>query len=386
MALRFPAFPLFVIAIATSAPAQVEFAEDNSSATILNQPVMLGPAASLQDAAAAAATGLPFFTAGLTSFDRSLPITFVGGDPRLPGSGTTTVPTLIVPLLVNFLDGSGSLDATDIVLNTVQSPLFTPVDFSAGGTDLGITQYGDAVQRAEFWSYTNPGGISPAYHVLLGQPTVLPTITINVPPQSGSIVHTRIGNIPLGRVNDAFWEPAIVNILKAIGATPNEMPIFLSKNIGLYVRTPSNCCILGYHNSTSGAAAMAQTWIWASWLSSGIFSTFQDVLGLSHEISEWLNDPFVGALFLQVPGINWVAPYQLPGQGGACQPNFETGDAVEALPNGGFSVPAANGFTYHLQDAAFVWWFLHTVPSPAVNGQYTLQNIFSTPASLCNPG
>jgi hypothetical protein len=132
---------------------------------------------------------------------------------------------------------------------------------------------------------------------------------------------------------------------------------------------------------------MAQTWIYASWLSSGIFSTFQDVLGLSHEITEWMNDPFVGALFInQVPGVNWVPPYKLPGQGGLCQVNFETGDAVEALANGSFPILAANGFTYHLQDATFVWWFLHTTPSPAVNGQYTLKNIFSTAAPLCGPG
>jgi hypothetical protein len=261
------------------------------------------------------------------------------------------------------------------------------VDFVAGGTDLGFTQYTDAVQRAQFWTYTNPSGVSPGYHVLLSQPAVLPTITIDVPAASGHIVHTRIGNLPLGRVDEAFWEPTIVTLLKTIGATAGQMPIFLAMNVGLYIGTPTNCCVLGYHNSTSGSALTAQTWIFASWLSAGIFSTFQDVLGLSHEISEWLNDPFVGALtYNQVPGINWVAPYQLPGQGGACQFNFETGDAVEALSNGGLPVTAENGFTYHLQDAAFIWWFLQTVPSPAVNGQYTFGNLFSSPASLCGPG
>src|SRR5204863_9578816 len=102
---------------------------------------------------------------------------------------------------------------------------------------------------------------------------------------------------------------------------------------------------------------------------------------------EWINDPFVGALtFTQVPGINWVPPYVLPGQGGACQVNFETGDAVEALSNGSIPDTAANGFTYHLQDSVFVWWFLQARPSPAVNGQYTLGDIFSAPATLCGPG
>ena len=373
-----------LLPIAGKAQPQVDF-DDGTSATILRQ--RLAPGNLQSELGTAAVIGLPFFTASLQSFNRSLPITFLGGDPSVPGTGTSTIPTLIVPLLVNFLDGSGSLDATGIVSNTLQSPLFTPVDFAAGGTDLGVTQYGDAVQRAEFWTYANPGGASPNYHVLLGQPVVTPTVILNVPATRGHLAHTTVGNIPFGRVDDAFWEPAIFNLLRTIGANPAQMPIFLAMNIGIYINTPSNCCILGYHNSTSGAAASAQTWIYASWLSSGLFGTIQDVLGLSHEISEWINDPFVGAMFInQVPGINWVAPYQLPGQGGACLVNFETGDAVEALPNGGFTIAGTNGFTYHLQDSVFVWWFLHTAPSPAVNGQYTLRNIFSTPAALCGPG
>jgi hypothetical protein len=57
-----------------------------------------------------------------------------------------------------------------------------------------------------------------------------------------------------------------------------------------------------------------------------------------------------------------VPPFQLPGQGGACQANFETGDVLEALPSGVFTMAASNGFSY------------------------TLQGIFPTPALLCGPG
>lgn len=357
--------------------------DDGTTVTAtLIRPWSMGPP---QSELGASAVGLPFFTLGLTSLGgKGLPITFVGGNPLL-GSGTTSIPTVIVPLNVVFQDGSGTLDASPLISNILQSPVFNPTQFSAGSTDLGVTQYGDAVQRAQFWILTNPAGVSPNYHVLL-TPTVLPAITINVPVGIGHIVHTAVGNIPLGIVDDSFWEPVIFNLLRTIGASADQMPVFVAMNIGLYLGTPSNCCILGYHNSTSGSATTAQTWIFASWLSSGIFSTFQDVVGLSHEVSEWLNDPFVGAMFFnQVPGVNWTPPYVLPGQGGLCQANFETGDAVEALTNGAFPVNT-NGFTYHLQDSVFVWWFLHTSPSPAVNGRYTLQGIFSTPSTLCGPG
>jgi hypothetical protein len=199
MSRSFAVFTSLVFVLVVSSPAQV-LLDDGTTVTIMNRPLALGPP---QPDAAVTATGLPFFTLGLKSFDTTLPITFIGADPTVPGTGTTTVPTLIVPLLVNFLDGSGSLDATGIVANTLESPVFTPVDFNVGGTDVGVTQYPDAVQRAEFWTYANPAGVSPGYHVLL-QPIILPTITINVPAASGHISHTVVGNIPLGRVNIAF--------------------------------------------------------------------------------------------------------------------------------------------------------------------------------------
>src|SRR5690349_11929371 len=141
--------------------------EDGSSATILPQRFGPGPD---QPAFSAAALGMPFFIVPLPSFNRILPITFVGGNPAAAGAGTTTIPTVIVPLVVRFLDGSGSLDATGIVANTIESPVFTPISFSAGNVPLGRLQYGDAVQRAQFWAYTNPNGISPNYHVILGAP------------------------------------------------------------------------------------------------------------------------------------------------------------------------------------------------------------------------
>lgn len=347
----------------------------------------LGPDQSALSDPSAPASGLPYFTARLNSFGSLLPITFLGTDPSVPRADSSPIPAVIVPLIVNFLDGSGVLDATAIVNNTIESPLFTPANFTVGGTNLGMTQYGDAVQRGEFWSFANPGGVSPNYHLLLGTPTVLPAATINVPAGSGTLIVTGLG-VPFGRVDARFWEPAIVNLLSAIGATPDQIPIFLATNLGLYVSAPQNCCIIGYHNSTSGLAMAFQTWIYASWLPQNLFSGgFEDVLPLSHEVSEWINDPFVGALsFQQVPGVNWVAPYQVPGQGGACQVNFETGDSVEALPNGSFIITGSNGFPYHLQDAVFVWYFLHTIPSPAVNGNYTLQGIFPGPSTVCGPG
>src|SRR6478672_6527847 len=106
--LAFP--PAVLAAFAATAPAQVQF-DDGTSAIVLNQHLAMGPP---QAQLGAAAVGLPFFTPSLQSFNTFLPITFVGGNPSVTGTGASTIPTVIVPLLVNFLDGSGSLDATGI--------------------------------------------------------------------------------------------------------------------------------------------------------------------------------------------------------------------------------------------------------------------------------
>ena len=131
-------------------------------------------------------------------------------------------------------------------------------------------------------------------------------------------------------------------------------------------------------------AATAQTWIYAAYTDPGTFvsDVIVDVQDLSHEVAEWLNDPFVGAL---APGfLNFIPPAVLPGQAGACIVNFEVGDPLEALPVSFTKV--TNGTTYHLQDEVFLPWYLHTTPSFSVNGWYTLQNTFGEVSSLCGPG
>lgn len=328
------------------------------------------------------AAGLPLSVIGSRSFGTLLPFTLVGSAP-LAGAVSTTVPTVIIPVKANFLDGTGSLDPSSIVQLTVDSPVFAPVNFDSVAPGLGTTQFGDAGQRAQFWQTVNPNGSAPDYHVLLGTPQIRPLITIDVPAASGTVATTRSG-VKIGIVDSNFWSSAIFSLVQSSGVTPDQLPILLSINVGL--QQGNSCCILGYHTSTSDPPAMAQTWIWASWLPPVIFAGPEDVTPLSHEVSEWLNDPLPGAPFGSIPGVNFVAPYVLPGQNGACMSIFETGDVVEALPNGVFSMRGVNGFTYHLQDVAFLWYFLRTTPSPAINGRYTLNGIFSSPATLCGPG
>jgi hypothetical protein len=341
----------------------------------------LGPAQSGRAVSiSAAATGLSFFSKGFFSFSRNLTLNIVGTDPGV-GAATTVIPTVIVPLKFVFPNtGNPVLDGTNIVATTINSPIFQSVDFTTGATDLGVTQYGDAIQRAEFWNY--PGFSQSGYHVLLGPPAIAATVAVNVPSGMGTAsVNSR--GVLVGRLDDNYFEGTVLPSL-ITQYSANVLPIFVTDNVFLYTGgNPSNCCIVGFHNSESGAIATARTWIYSAYTEFDTFSGngFLDVVGLSHEVAEWLNDPFVGGF----NGLNFVPPFVLPGQGGMCQVNFETGDPLEALSTFTFT-ETVGGITYHLQDEALLPWFIHTVPSFSANEFYSYLGIFRTPSTLCGPG
>ena len=80
----------------------------------------------------------------------------------------------------------------------------------------------------------------------------------------------------------------------------------------------------------------------------------QDIHALSHEVAEWLNDPF----------INNVVPPYTNGEGTGCDTIMETGDQLV-----GNTVPVTiNGFTYHPQTQDVLQWFTRETPSSALGG------------------
>jgi hypothetical protein len=86
-----------------------------------------------------------------------------------------------------------------------------------------------------------------------------------------------------------------------------------------------------------------------------------DVDVLSHEVNEWVNDPFISNV---VPDWSYSVP---PLISSACSNLLETGDPLELV---NFPV-TAGGFTYHLQDEAFFSYFARQSPSAGYQGRYT---------------
>lgn len=120
-----------------------------------------------------------------------------------------------------------------------------------------------------------------------------------------------------------------------IKITPGVLPLFIIYDVFL---TSGGCCIGGYH-SANGAQPGGHTYAHATYVDSlGSFS--QDVSALSHEIGEWVDDPFVN---------NHVH----------CNDNniLEVGDPLEGNANYGAYPYTLNGFTYNLQSLLFIGYF-----------------------------
>src|SRR5690348_3965861 len=157
-------------------------------------------AASRNSGGGALATWTSSFASGGITYN----YTMVGTNPT-KGAATTTIPTTIVPLILKF--SNGTFDGTQKVSNTTNSPIFQNAQFSSGKT-----QYGDAIQRAEFWKkIPSPKN----YHVLVGTPTVATALTINVPSANGAIAKDPSSGKNIGIIDINWFDPVLQGELTA---------------------------------------------------------------------------------------------------------------------------------------------------------------------------
>src|SRR5262245_51063794 len=268
----------------------------------------------------------------------------VGQDPSLQQSTTITVD--ITPLHVNV--GGLSFNGTDVLAPTLSSPVFASNDYtttpfvsdptvasgfrpnsdslSPGNTD---NQLEDAIMRSQF----NEQGTG--YHLILN-PVVHPAITIDVPGTNGALIQTGRG-VVAGDVQIKWWSTRIQSLNNSLSyADPTHLQLYLTDNVMNFIGTnPNNCCVIGFHGASEvvghGTGAVhgngdqaIQTFGWASYVTPGFFNpktawTLQDIDALSHEISEWADDPFIN---------NLVQPWTSPAIAPSCSGILETGDPV----------------------------------------------------------
>jgi hypothetical protein len=336
------------------------------------------------------------------------PITMVGSDPRAGAS--TTVHTVIVPLALNFVAGNqdtsslndlgwvgfratplnhtfdGSTRVNDVLSSPVFGSSFTTPSVMGGDT----AQVGDAFVRAQ-WNKIGTG-----YHVRLANDAVLPTQTINVPANQGLAYERPVGawreangfgttDTITGVASYQWFSAQLQGLIRALQIDPTVVPIFLTDNVLLYEgnKDYTNCCVLGYHGAgivpgystgpgNGNGNNAVQTYIYAAWTTPGTYSGFltdytgtrsapsptrglADIHALSHEVSEWLDDPYVN---------NAVQPWLTPtAPQYGCTGVLETGDPVVGVwfPYPGNNAAATTGTTYygqyHPEDEVEAQWF-----------------------------
>jgi hypothetical protein len=230
--------------------------------------------------------------------------------------------------------------------------------------------------------------MKPDYHTLLSPQTV-PALTIHfrqsatcpTGPHSAGCTYVfslnpdgsccrfiLVNDNPPDFAFDTGLANAVVTDIIGGVITTKDISTFLYPNVFVFFGDTTQCCVLGYHTYFFAQGSdPEQRWVlnYSSWISPGLFgSAFLDVTGLSHELAETFNDPFVVS-----DGVHNLTPWWLSPNGN-CQNDLETGDVIEGLPNAVFPV-LLNGFLYHPQNEALLQWFAFLTPSDALGGAYS---------------
>jgi hypothetical protein len=282
----------------------------------------------------------------------------VGADPAASNTATH-ITTYLIPVVFTYGASNGNMtfDPTVALLagtrTVMQSLLISPLfddgaDFPSGSVDCGQTQYVDAFQRCNFWTSvsTNTG-----YHTILDytKQRKLKPLKITVSASQGSVINNPFGAGVVGTYPINSFNTQLHSHLSSHTAyiTPDTFPLFISYDVYL---TSGGCCIGGYHG-----AAGTQTFGYTTVVDSvGAFS--EDIDAASHEISEWLDDPFTNNVV-------------------QCTDNsiLEVGDPLENLPNYGTFKVKLHKFTWHPQSEAYLPYF-GAPTSTSANGWYSFHN------------
>lgn len=296
---------------------------------------------------------LPQWTFNWTSSynNRNYASVILGGNPST-SNATTTIEVGIIPIKMVYgaSNGNKTFDPNTTgefgTMSTTQminsSLIFQNlVDYNQGGTDLGTTQYEDAYMRGTWWGSVKT---NTKYHVIL-KTLIGPEQTFTVPAADGNVIPNPWSGIPTGTADINWFDSQLQTVLAKYSCTkikepcisPNVLPLFVTENVYL---TEGGCCIGGYH-SANGPQPSGQTYSYSTSIQQASTEVFsQDVGALSHEIGEWLMDPFTD-------------------NASPCPSNsiLEIGDPLETGPNFGDYAYTVKGFTYHPQDLVFITWF-----------------------------
>lgn len=301
----------------------------------------------------------------------------VGGDPAR--GGTTTVPTVLVPVTLAFESKKIAgrpyiMQAEPDVVRILDSPVFSNFRFPRGGT----TQYADAMLRTTFRAANN-------WHTLLGKPDLKP-VRITVPVGYGYVLTSKASGRSFAIVDIEFLQK---ELFKHLPKQEGKLVLAITHNAAYYALGDATvCCSWGTHGVD---AATGTSFVLASYLHSApSVVEDDDVQPLTQQLAEFIKDPLHDPLVrggrnAKVPGNAfpaWTRPAsQRAGDQGGCggsgvATTYFLLEPTNTNPKnnipGSKSFPAKVGGTaYHLQNVALLPWYTGVAEG--------LGNVFSFP-------
>ncbi len=318
---------------------------------------------------------IPFWNGSFVSGGVTYPYQMAGGNPKR--GGDTDINSALLPLnffFDEFVDDNGNNLEIDIAPDI--GVIATSPNFYSGSYSVGFGQFGDAVQRASFWTLP---AVQKSWHTTVNSPRLLPTVTIEVPPGAAQVFAGDNGQ-PIAFIDSGFMESQLNTISQMAVVSPDEVLIVAGRNI-----TAND--FLGFHTAyevpTENHKTGIQTFIWTSWFDPGtIPDIFADATTITHEVSEWIADPFIN---------NATPPRAIPGSEDShgvpvCLNVLEVGDVIEFLDTQMYPI-TLHGFNYHTQNEALLPWFTGQVPSPSFQGAYSYPDttVVTSPGVPCTP-
>ncbi len=319
---------------------------------------------------------VPTFTGSFVTNGKQFSYIMAGRNPE--SGGTTTIPTVLVPLSFSFDAQAGQnpqppvMSAQGVVSEVLESPIFKPFSFATGNT-----QFGDAVQRAQFYK----AAAKTDWHTLLGQPDVSAPMQIEIPAANGYLLHSAATGNSLAVVDLDFVQSQLFNRLSSTGATPDKLLIALARNVAFYsLGDATVCCSVGTHGAKpEPSGKSAQTFVIASYFDKGAMPRYSDIQGVSQQIAEWLNDPFHGYRTNTVPA--WLKPVANTGCGGRGESSaYLLEQPTHDLPEPNSTPVNASGKQYHLENMALLSWFAQGAVKDTFQGAYSFPDTKALPA------
>ncbi|HXR78766.1 MAG TPA: chitinase [Bryobacteraceae bacterium] len=313
---------------------------------------------------------IPTFTGSFVTNGKQYFYTIAGQRPE--SGGTTTIPTVLVPLSLSF-DSTGGrsghrvvMNAATDVRNVLHSPIFQPYEFATGNT-----QYTDAVQRAQFHKTV----AKTEWHTLLGRPHVASPIQIEIPVANGYVLHSKRTGKSLAVVDLDFVQKQLFQQLASIGAGPDKLLIALTKNVAFYsLGDATVCCSVGTHGAQlDSSGTSAQAFVVASYFDKGVMPHYTDIQGITQQIAEWMNDPLNGYRTNEFP--RWLKPPSNVGCGGKSESSsYLLEQPTDYLPAANSTQVTAHGNVYHLENMALLPWFAQSAADETYDGGYSFPN------------